>query len=344
DAEDDVDPELRALGHRAPDDRERDAGEHDLEEVAGRTGDLTEPVERLLPDGDHLVHRGEEAGVADEGAAVAEGEAEADGPVDERAEAEDEDVLAGDVAGVLHPREARLEEREACLHEHDEDGGDDHPDRARRDQQVPVLDGGGDHPTSTSSRRRPVRLCVTFSIGVVQTIPSPDSLPLRAAAAIAATTPSTLSSSTTKTRSAFGRKRDSKMRPRYSWVTPSWRPWPTASITVTPTWPVSSSTASITVSMRSRITTTSTFVMRSPPIVVRAAARHARPRASGRAAPARPPRGSRAPCGGRGWPRSRGRFRSRASRSRRARSRRRAPRGARGRSRGRVPPPRRRRC
>ena len=34
-----------------------------------------------------------------------------------------------------------------------------------------------------------------------------------------------------------------------------------ASTTVTPTWPVSASTASITVSTRSRITTASTFVM-----------------------------------------------------------------------------------
>src|SRR3954452_16292266 len=71
-----------------------------------------------------------------------------------------------------------------------------------------------------------------------------------------------MSSSTTKTSSAFGRKRDSKMRPRYSCVIPRWRPWPTASITVTPTCPVASSTASITVSMRSRITTASTFTMR----------------------------------------------------------------------------------
>ena len=38
--------------------------------------------------------------------------------------------------------------------------------------------------------------------------------------------------------SAFGRNRDSKTRPRYSCVTPRWRPWPIASITVTPTWPV----------------------------------------------------------------------------------------------------------
>ena len=60
--------------------------------------------------------------------------------------------------------------------------------------------------------------------------------------------------------SAFGRKRDSNTRPRYSCVIPRSRPWPTASTTVTPTWPVCSSTASITVSTRSRRTTASTLV------------------------------------------------------------------------------------
>ena len=74
-----------------------------------------------------------------------------------------------------------------------------------------------------------------------------------------ATTSSAMPSATTKTSSAFGRKRDSKTRPRYSCVTPRSRPWPIASITVTPTWPVASSTASITVSIRSRMTTASTL-------------------------------------------------------------------------------------
>ena len=101
------------------------------------------------------------------------------------------------------------------------------------------------------------------STGVVQTIPSPDSLPLLAASTIAATTSSARSSSTTKTRRAFGRNRDSKTRPRYSWISPRCRPWPTASITVTPTWPASFSTASMTVSTRSRMTIASTFVTRA---------------------------------------------------------------------------------
>ncbi len=48
DAEDEVDVELRPLRHRPPDDRQRDAGEHDLEQVPRGTRDLAEPVERLL--------------------------------------------------------------------------------------------------------------------------------------------------------------------------------------------------------------------------------------------------------------------------------------------------------
>jgi len=75
---------------------------------------------------------------------------------------------------------------------------------------------------------------VTLSIADVHTRPSPDSLPLRAESTIASTTASARSSSTMNIRCAFGRNRDSKMRPRYSWVTPRWRPWPIASITVTP--------------------------------------------------------------------------------------------------------------
>src|SRR6185503_841282 len=120
----------------------------------------------------------------------------------------------------------------------------------RGDQQLVVS-----HP-----RRSPVRWWTTFATGDDQQRPSPDSWPVRAASAIAATIRSASASSTTNVRSAFGRKRDSNVRPRYSWVTPRSRPWPIASTTVTPTWPVSSSTASITVSTRSRITTASTLI------------------------------------------------------------------------------------
>ena len=154
DAEDEVDPKLRPLGHRAPDDRERHACEDDLEQVARCTRDLGEPVERLLADGDELVHRREEARGADDPVAVTEREAEADRPVDDRAHGEDEHVLAGDVARVLHARQPGLEEREACLHEHDEHGGHDDPDRARGDQQVLVGDRSAKHrppPPSASA-------------------------------------------------------------------------------------------------------------------------------------------------------------------------------------------------
>ena len=139
DAEGEVDPELRALGHRAPHDRERDAGEHDLEQVAGAARDLREPVVRLLPDRRQLADRREEPGRADQRVAVAEREPEADRPVDERAEREDQHVLAGDVTGVLHPRQARLEEGEPRLHEHHQHRGDDDPDGRCGDQQVVVL-------------------------------------------------------------------------------------------------------------------------------------------------------------------------------------------------------------
>src|SRR5204862_457228 len=77
---------------------------------------------------------------------------------------------------------------------------------------------------------------------------------------MAAITPSTISSRTMNIRCAFGRKRDSKTRPRYSCVIPRSRPWPTASTTVTPTCPVSSSTASMASSTRSRSTIASTLI------------------------------------------------------------------------------------
>ena len=137
DAEGEIDPELGPLGHRAPDDRERDAGEDDLEQVARRRPGISENQSNgALPTAVSSVTDGKKPCVPIEEAAVAEGDAEADRPVDDRADPEDQHVLAGDVAGVLHPRQARLEEREARLHEHDEDGRDDHPDGAGCDEQV----------------------------------------------------------------------------------------------------------------------------------------------------------------------------------------------------------------
>src|SRR5690349_9806290 len=293
DAEDEVDPELGPFGHRAPDDRERDAGEDDLEQVGAGAWDRREERVRRFPDRQHRVDRRREAVRADDAVAVAERNSEADKPVDERADSEDEDVLAGDVRGVLHSRQARLEEGEAGLHEHDEDR----------------IGHGG----ATAARDRPVGLCMARSMRLEQTSPSPDSLPLRAETAIAATTAAAISSSTMNVSRAFGRKRDSNTRPRYSGVTPRWRPWPIASTTVTPTWPVSSSTASITVSTRSRITTASTLITGFSSPVGR---RPSSDRSSGRAARGRRPRGTRTASAPPGSPRFRGTRRSRASTSR----------------------------
>src|SRR5919198_389868 len=132
----------------------------------------------------------------------------------------------------------------------------------------------------------------------------------------AAMTPGARASWTTKVSSAFGGKRDSKPRPRYSCVIPRWRPWPTASTTVTPTCPVCSSTASITISTRSRSTTASTLTISPPPrFVVRGTPRPATSRACARSARAFRPRGSRTAAATRGSARSPGRRRSRASRS-----------------------------
>src|SRR5439155_2230309 len=229
-AEGEVDPELRALRHRAPDDCERHAREHDLEQVRAGSRDRGEERERRRADRQQSAHRREEPVRPDQRVAVTERDPEADRPVDERRDSENEDVLAGDVCRVLHPRQARLEKRESSLHEHDENGRDDDPDGVDRDQQVARL-----HRTSSSSSLIPVRLWVTFSTRLVQTSPSPESLRLRAASAIADTTAGAIPSSTTKVSSALGGKRDSKTRPRYSCVTPRWLPCPLASTTVTPT-------------------------------------------------------------------------------------------------------------
>ena len=151
DAEGEVDPEARALGHRAPDDRQRDGAEDDLEEVAGGAGDRGEPGEGRRADGQELVDRWGEAGAAHEPvAAVAEGEAEADEVVDDGGEGEDEDVLRRDMTDVLHPGEARLEEGEAGLHEHDEDGRED-----TQTVLVAMASSWVGHAASTSSRAGP---------------------------------------------------------------------------------------------------------------------------------------------------------------------------------------------
>src|SRR5262249_57501612 len=84
------------------------------------------------------------------------------------------------------------------------------------------------------SRGRPVRWCVTCATGVVQTRPSPLSLPLRAASATVAATSAASSSATMKISSALGRNRDSNTRPRYSCVIPRSRPCPPPPPTLPP--------------------------------------------------------------------------------------------------------------
>ena len=71
-------------------------------------------------------------------AEAAERQREADEEEPDEAEAEDGEVRAHHVGGVLRPAEAGLDEREAGLHEDHQDGADDDP------QQVDVLGQGHD--------------------------------------------------------------------------------------------------------------------------------------------------------------------------------------------------------
>ena len=139
DAEGEIDPELGSLRHRAPDDCQGYAGEHDLEQVGAGAGNRREERVRRLADRQEGADRREEPVRADHRVPVAERDPEPDRPVDERADPEDKDVLTRDVGGVLHPGQARLEERKPGLHEHDQDGRDDDPDGVGGDQQVRVL-------------------------------------------------------------------------------------------------------------------------------------------------------------------------------------------------------------
>ena len=137
DAEDEVHPQLRPLCHRSPDDCECNPSKDDLEEVARACGNRREPGERSRADREQVIDARREARAADETrAAVSERESVSDEVVDDGADREDEDVLRGDVPDVLHPREPCLEEREARLHEHHENRGYNHPDRARCDGEV----------------------------------------------------------------------------------------------------------------------------------------------------------------------------------------------------------------
>ena len=119
--------ELRAFRHRPRDDRGRGGCEHHLEEPLDRPVGVVE----------------EELAVADEpldrSAPICQ--AEPDRPVHEGAGGEVHHVLHDDVGGVLRPGEAGLHEGEPCLHEHDEDPGQHHPDGV--DRRADLLDGLG---------------------------------------------------------------------------------------------------------------------------------------------------------------------------------------------------------
>ena len=116
-----VSGELRALCHRAGDDCRRRRAEHRLENHIRHR--RIARVVRDLPVLYEEIRRADDA--AD---VIAEHQAKADDPEDHRAEREVHDILHDDVAGVLRPREARLDHRETRLHEEDERRAEEHPD------------------------------------------------------------------------------------------------------------------------------------------------------------------------------------------------------------------------
>ena len=131
-------------------------------------------------------------------------------------------------------RRPGFQEREPRLHEHHEDRCHDHPYGARRDRE----------PGSSSDLPPPrVRPVSVVRDGAHGRRPDDPVRPTRCHCERRPRSPrppsSARSSFTTNVRTAFGRNRDSKIRPRYSCVMPRWRPWPMASTTVTPTWPAS---------------------------------------------------------------------------------------------------------
>src|SRR5450759_448148 len=139
DAEENVDDELRTLEHGPPDDRERYGAEDELEEPFRRRGNRA-PGDRRQVELRAGTESRKETAAADEGedATGSEGDAESDSPVRDRAHAQVGQDLGHYRAHILHPAEADLEHRETGLHEHDEAGGDDHPNRVGGDAGGPV--------------------------------------------------------------------------------------------------------------------------------------------------------------------------------------------------------------
>ena len=110
-------------------------------------------------------------------------------------------------------------------------------------------------------QHRPVRLCLTLQTGVVQTIPSPDSCPVRAVSTIVVD--DRLGDLVRRQRRQQRLREEARLEDAAAVLVrdPRLAPWPTASITVTPTCPVRSVTASITASTLSRTTTASILIM-----------------------------------------------------------------------------------
>jgi hypothetical protein len=142
DGVDEVALELRALRHGPGHDRGRGRGERGLEEELGRD------VEALGADAvDAVDAEAAPAEPAAEQLAVAVGDRVADQEERQDAGGGVHEVLHHDVADVLGPRHAGLEQREADLHEEHEDAGDEDPEVVevdrRRDPLRYLLGGGG---------------------------------------------------------------------------------------------------------------------------------------------------------------------------------------------------------
>jgi hypothetical protein len=134
----DVGAELDPLERRAPDDGQGDRAEDELEEEQRGRADRVGLEQRDLARG--LLrcqsHVEEEAVRARDRSRAAEGEREADRPVGDRRDREVGEDLGDPRARVLRAREADLEEGEARLHEHHEDGRDHHPGRVELDHRL----------------------------------------------------------------------------------------------------------------------------------------------------------------------------------------------------------------
>ena len=149
-AVDDERLEPEPFGHGPGRDGRRRVHEHELEQEEGDhpdvVGGATEhearaagkpPLGAAQADREHLVKRLESAEVGHpDGAQAAEGEPEADEEEAHDADGVDHEVHAHRVHRVLGPGEARLDQREAGLHEHDQEARDEQP---REVDAEPVL-------------------------------------------------------------------------------------------------------------------------------------------------------------------------------------------------------------